>query len=163
LSSSTFIWLGIVILVLGAAGLAIYAVVSRNQPTYAYEAPKRRSSLRAKLEPPVAEAPAEEQSATLLPAALQPLPSRVEPVATVPPPETLAAVLPQTNENGLPEWPRAVGVTPEDVADPAMRLEMVQRLAFLRQPWCMDTLRAAQLEERDLRVAMAIREALARR
>lgn len=57
----------------------------------------------------------------------------------------------------VPEWPRTLGE--DQIADPAERIELVQRLAIVAQPWCLDALRVAAKEERHPDVRKAIRDA----
>jgi hypothetical protein len=57
-------------------------------------------------------------------------------------------------------WTLALGAPPDQPLDVETRLDVVERLALLHEPWCIDALRAASLEERDEAVAAAIRRAL---
>jgi hypothetical protein len=57
----------------------------------------------------------------------------------------------------VPEWPRAL--SDEGGHDPAARIELVERLAIVAQPWCLDALREATKEERHPDVRKAIRDA----
>jgi hypothetical protein len=57
----------------------------------------------------------------------------------------------------VPQWPRAL--SDDGIADPAVRIELVQRLAIVGQPWCVDALREATKEERHPGVRKAIHDA----
>jgi hypothetical protein len=57
----------------------------------------------------------------------------------------------------IPQWPRAL--SDDGVQDPAERIELVQRLAIVAQPWCLDALREATKEERHPDVRKAIADA----
>ena len=57
----------------------------------------------------------------------------------------------------VPEWTRAV-VDGAD-CDPATRIELVERLTLIAEPWCLDTLREATKEERHPQVRKALDEA----
>jgi len=57
----------------------------------------------------------------------------------------------------VPQWPRALGEDP--ITDPAERIELVQRLAIVAQPWCLDALREATKEERHPDVRKALKDA----
>jgi hypothetical protein len=57
-------------------------------------------------------------------------------------------------------WTQSFGI-PSDVAlDDATRLDMIDRLAMLAEPWCFDALREAALEEHEPQIAGAIAAAL---
>ena len=57
-------------------------------------------------------------------------------------------------------WTYALGAQPGDALTRRTRIDMIERLALLREPWCIDVLHAAQAEERDDSVQRAIRDAL---
>ena len=61
-----------------------------------------------------------------------------EPVVEIPL-EPLAPALP---------WTHVVAETDEEL-DPAMRLDIIERLAMVGAPWCIDALNAAVRDERD--------------
>jgi hypothetical protein len=64
------------------------------------------------------------------------------------------------NAPGPLQWTQALGVPAGEPLDVAARLDMVERLALVGQPWCADLLRAAAREERDPAMRAAIAAAL---
>jgi hypothetical protein len=56
-------------------------------------------------------------------------------------------------------WPQLVDESLVN-ADPALRLDIVERLSIIAEPWCADVLRQALKEENDARVKSAIADAL---
>lgn len=60
-----------------------------------------------------------------------------------------------------PTWIEAAGVKKGDSCDAAARIELVERLAFVGQPWCVEVLQSAQHDERDPSVCAAIKAAQA--
>jgi hypothetical protein len=59
----------------------------------------------------------------------------------------------------VPHWPRTLNDDDGVVSDPAARIELVERLAIVAEPWCVDTLREATKEERHPEVRKAIHKA----
>jgi hypothetical protein len=59
-------------------------------------------------------------------------------------------------------WTIALGVPGDAPLDVATRIDMVERLAMLGEPWCVAVLQSAALEERDIRVRAVIAATLAR-
>ncbi|HZZ00152.1 MAG TPA: hypothetical protein VFE36_11305 [Candidatus Baltobacteraceae bacterium] len=57
-------------------------------------------------------------------------------------------------------WLEAAGVDEGETCDAAMRVDLVERLALIGQPWCIDALRAASRDERTPTVRKAIKAAL---
>ncbi|MBV8154769.1 MAG: hypothetical protein JO029_16315 [Candidatus Eremiobacteraeota bacterium] len=57
--------------------------------------------------------------------------------------------------NAVPEWPRAFGYE-DGTCDWQARVELIERLTIVAQPWSVDALRSATNEERDPRVREAI-------
>ena len=72
-----------------------------------------------------------------------------EPVEPLPEPEPL-------------QWTVALGAPADTKLDTKLRVEMVERLAMIGEPWCADALRAAANEDQDPEVDAAISAALAR-
>jgi hypothetical protein len=60
----------------------------------------------------------------------------------------------------LTKWAQSLGAPENEPLDVNERLEMVERLAMLGEPWCLDALRSAAHEERDPKVSDAIAAAL---
>lgn len=58
-----------------------------------------------------------------------------------------------------PTWMEAAGIEQGESCDVAARIELVERLALLGQPWCLDVLQTAQRDERDPSVRKAIKSA----
>ncbi|HTU82650.1 MAG TPA: hypothetical protein VMF61_11005 [Candidatus Acidoferrales bacterium] len=58
------------------------------------------------------------------------------------------------------QWVKSIGVTEEHPIDAELRVDMIERLGLLGEPWCEDALRAASHEERDPHVSEAIAAAL---
>lgn len=53
----------------------------------------------------------------------------------------------------------AAGVDDAASCDDAARIELIERLAFVGEPWCLDALRAAAKEERNPVVRKALDDA----
>jgi hypothetical protein len=54
------------------------------------------------------------------------------------------------------DWLQSLGVAPDAAPSAAERIEMVQRLALVREPWCREVLHEAARQERDPDVLAAI-------
>ncbi|HVA33202.1 MAG TPA: hypothetical protein VNG31_03575 [Candidatus Baltobacteraceae bacterium] len=65
-------------------------------------------------------------------------------------------------EFGAPTWTQLAGVPADEQLDVAQRLEIVERLAFVGDAWCIDVLHAAARAERDAKVRTAAGSALRR-
>lgn len=61
-----------------------------------------------------------------------------------------------------PAWPQLVDDSLTG-AGRQLRLDMVERLSIIGEPWCVDVLRAAMAQERDATVRSAITDALGAR
>ncbi|MBV8490454.1 MAG: hypothetical protein JO199_07995 [Candidatus Eremiobacteraeota bacterium] len=57
-------------------------------------------------------------------------------------------------------WTEALGAPPGELLEVADRVDMIERLAILGEPWCKDVLHDAAREERDPVVIAAVDEAL---
>lgn len=128
MASSSFIWLGIGIVVAGTAGLGLYAAINWYRDSLRYRLPRRT---KAPPEPAMKSDPGDDGPLLLVPPAVR------------------------------ASWPQKLGVAGDnEVLDAASRLDMVQRLALLGEPWCYDALRTAAEEEPDEGVVAAIKDAL---
>jgi hypothetical protein len=58
------------------------------------------------------------------------------------------------------DWTASLDLPPEAGRDAAARIEIVQRLALVGEPWCLELLRQAQRRERNEAVLRAIATAL---
>jgi hypothetical protein len=58
------------------------------------------------------------------------------------------------------DWTAGLDLPAETPRDAAARIEIVQRLALVGEPWCLEVLRHAQRSERDEAVLRAIAAAL---
>ena len=63
-------------------------------------------------------------------------------------------------EATIAQWVQSIGYDEEAPVDAAARIEIVERLSLLGEPWCLETLRAAEREEQDPAVSRAISKAL---
>jgi len=70
----------------------------------------------------------------------------------------LEEVAPARDE-AMPQWIVSLGAE-QAAVDVAGRIELVERLAMVGEQWCVQMLQEALHEERDRRVAAAIRSAL---
>ena len=59
-----------------------------------------------------------------------------------------------------PAWIEAAGIEKGGSCDAATRIELVERLTLVGQPWCVELLQTAQRDERDPSVRAAIESAL---
>ena len=125
----------------------IVAEMSAAEKTIDAPATEAQASEMPAVEPPAEEPVAEPVLATPKPElregevpepeALEPeLPAFAAPTAVV---RSLTPMLP---------WTHAVAETDEEL-DPAMRLDIIERLAMVGAPWCVDALNAAIRGERD--------------
>ncbi len=69
-----------------------------------------------------------------------------------------AAPQPQPSAQTL-AWASSVAGT-NDALDVATRIDLIERLALVGEPWCIDALRAAQVEESDGRVLAKLSDVL---
>ena len=66
----------------------------------------------------------------------------------------------QNGNGNIASWPRLVDESLAD-ADPRLRLDIVERLSIVGEPWCVDILRQAFKDENDAGVKEAISSVLA--
>jgi hypothetical protein len=59
-----------------------------------------------------------------------------------------------------PTWMEAAGIDESELCDAVARIELVERLALVGQPWCVELLHTALRDERDRFVRTAIKTAL---
>lgn len=71
-----------------------------------------------------------------------------------------AGSLVPTNAATHPRWMEAAGVEQGVLCDTATRIDVVERMALLGAPWCVEALHAALRDERDPSVRKAIKTAL---
>lgn len=64
------------------------------------------------------------------------------------------------NYTAVPTWPQGLGYDNGAPCDWTARVDVIERLAIIGEPWCLDALRTASTEERDPRVRKAIEHAL---
>ena len=124
----------------------IGAAVLAGAGTWAYE---RYRDHRAQVEwdrRQAAPPPDDEPPEPLVPAAQVPQPG---PQPPTPPTRSMAAT-----------WMQSVGLHETEPISADERLEMIDRLALLNEPWCVETLEAAAREERDASVRDAALRAL---
>lgn len=93
---------------------------------------------------------------------------RREPAIVRPAPEGAEGESPRTKvfealgafESGSLTWTRAFGDDERGSLDVSTRVDMIERLAMIGEPWCVDTLRIALAEERNTDVHTAAENAL---
>ena len=59
----------------------------------------------------------------------------------------------------IPDWPKTLGFDDGVPFDAAARVELVERLTIIAEPWCLDALREAMKEEKHPQVRKALNEA----
>jgi hypothetical protein len=65
----------------------------------------------------------------------------------------------KASSNGV-LWTQAVAPAGASTLDLAMRVDMIERLALLGEPWCVEILKQAAREERDPRIVATLASVL---